>query len=440
MMKLYARALLALVLAVPLLPLSARAAPEAIDGIVAVVNDGVILDSELDNAIHVTVGQLRDRGITPPAVDALKSQVLERLILNRLQTQRAQQAGIRIEDRDLNEVMVRIAQQNNMTPTEFVQSVKREGLDYGAVREQVRDEMLIQQLRQKEVSPRVVVTEQDVNLYLAKEAPGGDAEYRLSHILVAVPDGATPEVREKARQKAEDLLKRLRGGADFAQIAISDSDGQQALQGGDLDWRKGSNLPTAFANVAPRLELGQISSVIEAANGYNIIKLTDKREAGERKSVEETRARHILLTANKIRDAAATRALALDLYDRLKKGEDFAELARKYSDDPGSKNSGGDLGWQPPGVFAPEFQTHIDALRAGELAAPFTTQFGWHIARVEERRTRDVTQEMRHNQARNAIAQRKEAEEYDVWLRRLREEAYVEYRMNSDSGDSSKTS
>ncbi|MFI4982530.1 MAG: peptidylprolyl isomerase, partial [Nevskiales bacterium] len=212
----------------------------------------------------------------------------------------------------------------------------------------------------------------------------------------------------------------------------------QALQGGDLGWRKNGTLPTVFANIVPKLAVGDVSNVIEASNGYNIIKLVEKRDAGGRQTVDETKARHILLTPNAIRNEDATRAQAYELYERLKKGSDFAELAKKYSDDPGSKNAGGDLGWQPPGVFAPEFQQQIDALKPGDMTQPFHSQFGWHIARVEERRTRDITDEARRGRARQSIMQRKDAEEYEAWLRRLRQEAYVEYRLGGDGAPTSK--
>lgn len=422
--------LLAMILLIGSAPV--RATPQMIDRIIAVVNDGVILQSELDREIKVTEGTLRERGIAAPSAEALRSQVLERVIVRRLQTQKAQEAGIRVDDRELNDVINGIAAQNRMTLSQFADALKKDGIDFLSVREQVRDEMLLNRVRQKEVSSRVLVTEQDIDLYLANASVVDDTEYRLSHILVAIPDGVTAEGREKAHAKAEGLLKRIRAGEDFAQLAISNSDGQQALQGGDLDWRKGGKLPTAFAAVVPKLAIGQVSDVIEAANGYNIIKLTDKRAGGERKTVEETKAQHILLMPNAIRDEDATRALIHDLHDRLEKGEDFATLAKKYSDDPGSKNSGGDLGWQPPGVFAAEFQTRVDALKPGELSQPFQTQFGWHIARVIERRTRDTTVESRRAAAKQAIQTRKEAEEYESWLRRLREEAYVEYRMGDD--------
>lgn len=409
----------------------AFAAPILLDRIVAVVNDGVILQSELDRSIGISVSQLRERGIPMPAEGVLRTQVLDRLINTRVQTQKAQELGIRIDDRELNEVLANIATQNKMTLAQFAEAVRQDGLDFLAVREQIRDEVLIQRVRQQEVDARVSVNDQDIDLFLANPANLDDAEYRLATILVAVPEGATPEQREAARTKALALKTRLDAGEDFAKIAAAESDGATALQGGDLDWRKSSNLPGVFAAAAPKLKIGEVSNVLDSAAGYHLVKLTAKRGGGEAQSVVETRAQHILLQANAIRDEQATLAQARDLEKRLKAGESFETLAKEFSDDPGSKGAGGDLGFQPPGIFAPEFQIRIDQLAPGELSAPFNTQFGWHIARVNERRTRDISVESRRAKARSAIGSRKAAEEYETWLRRLRDEAYVEMRTSA---------
>lgn len=414
-------------------------AGEPLDRILVVVNDGVILQSELDRAMDDARREIRARGIAQPGDDVLRNQVMERLILMRVQTQRAQQAGIRVDDRDLNEVLANVAKQNGMNLAEFAEAVRKDGMDYLAVREQIREEVIVQRLRAREVDSRVAVTDQDVDMLLAMQGADADAEYRLSHILVSVPEGAGSDVRDAARKEAEDLLKRVRGGEDFAQVAIAHSDGQQALQGGDLDWRRAADLPQAFAQTAAKLAPNQISDLIETSGGFHIIKLASVRGGGERKTVNETHARHILLQTNAVRTDDQARLLARDLYDRLQKGEDFSKLAKEYSDDPGSKNSGGDLGFQAPGVFAPEFQIRIDQLQPGELSPPFRTQFGWHIAGVIERRTRDTTDETRRARARSAIGNRKSAEEYDIWLRRLRNEAYVEYRMKTDADAAQKS-
>jgi peptidyl-prolyl cis-trans isomerase SurA len=404
-----------------------------IDRILVVVNDGVILQTELDAAMREAGRQIQTRGIAAPDTDLLRAQVLERLILTRIQTQRAESAGIRVDDRELNEVITNLARQNEMTLAQFADAVRADGMDYLLLREQIRQEVMIQRIRAREVDSRVVVTDQDVDMLLANQGPDPDAEYRLSHILVSVPEGSSATVRDGARNKAEGLLQRIRDGESFAEIAIAHSDGQQALQGGDLDWRRAADLPQLFAQTAAELTPGKTSEVIEASGGFHIIQLADARGGPERKTVDETRARHILIQTNAVRNDDQARLLARDLYNRLEAGEDFAALAKEHSDDPGSKNSGGDLGFQPPGVFAPEFQVRIDQLQPGELSPPFRTQFGWHVAGLVERRTRDTTEETRRARARNAIGNRKSAEEYEIWLRRMRSEAYIEYRLPDDA-------
>lgn len=406
---------------------------DVLDRIIVVVNDSVLLQSDLDRAIAIAKKQIKQRGITDAPEDALRAQVLERLILSKLQTDRAGQAGIRIDDRDLNDILINVASQNGMSLAEFADAIRGDGMDFLSVRQQIREEVLINRLRQREVESRVAVTDQDVTLQMARQGTDDNVEYRLSDILIAVPDGASSEDRAKSKAKIEELLKRAQAGEDFSQLAISNSAGQQALQGGDLDWRRAENMPTAFAAAAAKLEVGSISPIFEVGSGYHILKLTDKRGGDTKSTVEETHARHILLSANAVRDEEQSKLLARDIYDRLVKGEDFAELAKKYSDDPGSKNSGGDLGFQPPGVFVPEFQSALDQIKPGELSPPFRTKFGWHVAGVIERRTRDTTEESKRARARNAIMQRKIAEDYEVWLRRLREDAYVEYRIPSDA-------
>jgi peptidyl-prolyl cis-trans isomerase SurA len=345
------------------------------------------------------------------------------------EAQRAQDAGIRVDDRELNEVLAGIAQQNKMTLAEFAVAVRKQGMDYLSLREQIRDEIVIQRLRTREIEHRVLVTDQDINLFLANQAQLDTSEYRLSHILVAVADGASGEARTKARARAEALLKRIEAGEDFAQLAIAHSDGQQALQGGDLDWRPGSNLPELFANAVQTLKKGQVAPLLENASGFHILKLTDQRGGQERKTIVETRAAHILLTPNALRDEERTKQEIRRIHERIVKGEDLGEIARQVSDDSGSKIGGGDLGWQPAGVFAPEFEEALAKLQPGQLSAPFRSPFGWHVVKVIERRSRDATDETRRARARAAIQNRKAAEEYDMWLRRLRAEAYVEIRL-----------
>lgn len=411
----------------------AQAAPEMLDRIIVVVNDGVILQSELDLAIDSARKTIAERKLNAPPDSVLRTQVLERLILSKLQTQRAASAGVRIDDRELNDIITNIAKQNGMTLGQFGDSLRKQGMDFLGVREQIRDEVLISRVRQREVDSRITVTDQDVDLFLANQGDNDSIEYRLSHILVAIPDGANDSERAKARAKIDGLLKRINAGEDFAQVAIASSDGQQALQGGDLDWRKAADLPGLFAGTAAKLKVDEVSGVLETSSGFHLIKLTGQRDSEGVKTVTETHARHILITTNAIRNEDQARKQAQDVYTQLKNGGDWDKLAREFSDDPGSKNGGGDLGFQPPGTFVPEFQIRLDQLKPGEISAPFHTQFGWHVASVIERRTRDTSVESRRARARAAIQQRKSAEEYDSWLRRLREEAYIEYRLKDDA-------
>ncbi len=406
----------------------APARAEVLDRIVAVINDGVLLQSDVDRELEMANAQMKARDITPPDPAVLRSQVLDKLVLTRVQTQRAGQAGIRVDDRELNEVLTGIARQNKMTLAQFAEALRSDGSDYLAIREQIRDEVLITRLRQREVDNRVVVTDQDIDLFLANQPEADETEYRLSHILVTIPDGASPEQRTQAHKKADELAARVKKGEDFAALAAANSDGQQALQGGDLDWRKGDALPLLFLQSARKLKNGESSPVLETAGGYHIIKLVDTRIGSEAKTVNETHARHILIQANALRTEDQARLQARELHDRLAKGEDFAKLASEFSDDTGSKGGGGDLGWQPPGVFVKEFQAALDALKIDELGEPVRTQFGWHIPQVLERRTRDITVESQRARARGAIQNRKAADEYETWLRRLRAEAYVEFR------------
>lgn len=400
-----------------------------IDRILVVVNESVILQSEFESALAEARTQLRARGVTDVPETELRDQVLERLVLMHIQTERAREAGIRVDDRELNEVISDLARRNGMTLPEFAAQIRTEGGDYLAVREQIREELLTQRLRARELEPRINVTESDINAYLAQQSDVGDTEVRLSHILVALGDGATPDTRNERREHIENLRQRLLDGEDFSTVAAAHSDGQQALDGGDLGWRRLANLPPAFAKVVQNLQQGELTGIIEAAGGFHLLRVEEKRGATGTNVVTETRSRHILIAPDEIVDERGAQSLINDIARRLDNGEDFAELAQRHSNDPGSRNDGGDLGWQQPGVMVESFQRVVDELEPGERSRPFRSQFGWHIVEVLDRRERDLTETMRRNQARQAIAERKLADEYELWLRRLRDEAFIEYRL-----------
>ena len=410
----------------------ARAA-QLVDYVVAVVNEDVILNSQLEEAVDSIKRQIRASGNTPPTDTELREQMRERLIMQEIQSQRAAQRGIRIGDEELNQALEGIARQNGMNLREFARALRSEGVDFLMVREQIRNELLTNSLRQREIDARVSVTDREIDAFLAKTRKNDQAtEYRLEHILIAVPDGSTDDVRAAARAEAEQIRQAVIDGASFSQMAISRSDATTALDGGDLGWRTAGALPTLFADEVDDMSVGSVSPVIETGSGYNLIRLADQRGGQAAQLITETRARHILLQPNAIRDEYETRERAAELLEELKGGRDFAEAAREYSDDSGSANQGGDLGWQGPGSFVPEFEQRLANLEANEISEPFETQFGIHIVQLLERRTRDSAEDIARNQARMAIRQRKIAEEYEDWLRRQRAEAYVELRSAPD--------
>lgn len=406
---------------------SVSAAP--LDRIVAVVNDEVILDSELDE-MEVTVRQqLRQRNATLPSTEGLRRQVLERIIMQRLQTQRAEMSGIRVADDALNAAIRQIAENNNMTLRQFRDALEADGYDFAEFRETIREEMIINRLRKSEVEDSIVVSEREVDNFLATQNLQGDSEesFRLLHILVSVPNAASPEQVQEAERKLVVIQDLLAEGGDFSEVAAGYSDGQNALEGGELGWRKQAELPSLFADVVPQMTVGEVSDVIRSGSGFHLVKLADKRSE-ETHLVRQTKARHILIKTNElVTDEAAENRLN-QLRDRILSGEDFAELARAHSEDTGSAIDGGSLGWSSPGVMVPEFEEVMNSLAEGEMSEVFQSRFGWHLLQVEERREQNMADEFKRNQARQQLKERKVEEELESWLRAMRDEAYIEYR------------
>ena len=410
-----------------------------IDSVVAIVNDAVITRSELDDQIRTIKQQLRQQNTPAPAANVLQKQVLERLISSRLQLQLAANTSIRVDDDTLNRAINRIAVQNKLSLTEFRAVLEKDGFSFDKFREDIRDEITITRLRQRQVDSRITVTDQEVSQFLAAQARQGksDDEYRLGHILIALPEAASPEQIQAAQQKAEKILEKLQtkvkegagGGADFKETAIAVSDGQQALEGGDLGWRSAGQLPSLFAAQVPAMKVGELSGIIRSSGGFHIVKLLDYR-GGKRHTVTQTLARHILIrTTELITDDDASMRLQ-QLVQRIKKGEDFAELALSVSDDTLSAAKGGGLDWVSPGDMVPAFEQAMNELQPEQISVPFKSEFGWHIVQVQARREYDNTEEYTRNQALEALRSRKIEEEYQNWLRRLRDEAYVEYRLD----------
>jgi len=419
-------------LAAPAVAQSA-AAPEIIeiDRIVAVVNDDVIVHSEMQARLQTVIAQLGKSGVPAPPKDVLEKQVLEQLILDRLQLQLAAVTGIRIDDDSLNRQVADIAQKNNLSLREFRDVLERDGYDFAAFREEIRSELIKSRVQRRQIQDRVQITDRDIDNYLAtREKQGGNnPEYRVGHILIAVPDGASPEELAEARDEAEDIIARLNAGANFGRTAAAESDGRQALEGGDLGWRKAEELPTLFESVVPKLDKGALSDVIRSSSGFHIVKLLDVRGA-ERLVINQTHARHILIKTTEIISADQVRSRLRVLRSRILNGADFNELARASSDDGGSAVKGGDLGWLSPGDTIPPFEKSMDALAVGDISKPFETQFGWHIVQVIGRRDRDSTEEVQRAKAAEILRDRKVDEELQSWFRQIRDEAYIEYRLD----------
>lgn len=412
------------------MPLAAPAALVEVDRIVAIVDNDIISRTELAEQVRTVRAQLRQQRINPPSERILQRQVLERMVLEQIQLQLAADIGILVDDDTLNQAILGIAAQNNLSLTEFRAVLQDEGFDFAKFRENIRREMILHRLRQQQVDNRVVVTDQEVDNFLAtqrRQGQGSD-EYHLGHILVAAPDAASPEQLRETRERAEAILARLREGTEFSQVAIASSDGQQALSGGDLGWRKAAELPTLFAEIVPQMQPGEISDLIRSGSGFHIIRLHDHR-SGETRVLTQTRARHILVETGELLGDEAALDLLRDLKGRIDAGANFADLAHAHSDDVASASTGGDLGWVNPGEMVPEFEQAMTALAIGELSEPVQTPFGWHLVQVVARRERDVTEEFSREMARESIYRRKAEEEFSDWLRRLREDAYVEYRL-----------
>lgn len=406
---------------------AAQAAPVSIDHVVAVVDDDILMDSEL----QLRIGEVKrqNRGAQLPAATVLRTQVLERMILESIQLQMADRGGIRIADTELNNAIRRIASQNQMSLSEFRQAMESEGVSFTLARDQIRNEMRVSRVQRFQVGERIQITDQDVDYFLASDLGklASAAEYRIGHILIAVPSQASPADLQKAEKQAHGIVANLRSGADFQQTAIAQSNGRNALKGGDLGWRKEAQLPGIFADVIPELQVGEVSNPIKSASGYHIVTVTEKR-GGTTQMITQTKVRHILVQPNELRSAAKTKALIERIYKRLQNGEDFETLAREFSDDPGSGASGGDLGWVNPGDMVPAFDKTMANTEPGALSEPFESRFGWHILQVEGRKETDIGAEKQRDQVRQLLYSRRFEEELPIWLRKIRSEAYVDIK------------
>lgn len=413
-------------------PRPVSAAVVSMDRVVAVVNDEAVTQYELEEAKRIVMQQLKQQKVEQPPADVLDKQVLERLVTEHALLQYAKENGIKVDDNQVERTIQRIAEENKITVNDLREALSKDGVPYAKYRDDVRNEIIVQRLREREVENRITVSDAEVENYLAtiKAQTGGDAEYRLSHILVLVPEQATADQIEAKRLRAEEALKRVRDGTDFSQVAAGYSDASDALQGGNLGWRPGARLPTVFTEIVQSMKVGEVSRVLRSAAGFHIVKLLDRRSRDEPAVVDQTHARHILVRVNETTSEADAKAKIERLKDRLDAGSaKFEDLAKLNSEDATSAK-GGDLGWINPGDVVPAFEEAMNKLALNQVSVPVRTQFGWHLIEVLERRKQDVTADRARVQAQLAIRQRKSDEAFQDWVRQTRDRAYVEVRLD----------
>jgi len=424
-----------LILGAPSLP-AQQAKPRAIvtvDRIIAIVNDEVITERELAARVDFALRQLRQQGTPPPPREVLERQLLERSINDRVQVQHAREIGLRIDDAELDRALDRIAEQNKMTSSQLREVLAKDNVPFDKFREDIRNEITMARLREREVAQKIVVTDAEVDNFIrSQQAQPGRDEFNVSHILVAVPENSSPEQLQARRDRAEQALAQIKGGMDFRQVAAAYSDGPEALQGGLIGWREADRLPVLFVEALRPLQAGQLSELLRSPNGFHILRLNERRGGAAPVLVQQTRARHILIKTNELVSESEARNRLLALKERLDNKADFAELARARSEDT-SASRGGDLNWLSPGDTVPEFEQAMNALQPGEISPPVRSPFGWHLIQVMERRTQDMTSEGQRMNARKALRDRKTDEAYQEWVRQLRDRAYVEQRLESRS-------
>jgi len=425
----------------PLLALLLAAAPlraeyRELDAIVAVVNDDVVLASELRSRLDQVRQQIAESDMQAPPMNVLVSQIMERLILENLQLQEAERRGVQVDDETLTRAVMSFADQNNLSLDEFRQVLARDGVPYAEFREQIRREMIINRLQRNLVSRRIAISDKDIDDLLSSpyyQQMLSD-EYRIGHILLTIAEDASDQAVQAAREQAGTIVAELREGASFREMAIAHSSASTALEGGDLGWRKAGELPSLFAEQVLQLEEGETADLIETRGAIHIVQLLDVQGASTQ-SEQQAELRHILVQPSEIRTEAETEELIRDIHDQLEEGAEFAELAERYSEDPGSALNGGDLGWTSGEEFVPEFREAMRATPTGELSEPFRSQYGWHVLEVQDRREQDMSQEARRRMAMQILHQRRFDEELQEWQKELRDEAYVDMRIGTaDAG------
>src|SRR5277367_864270 len=403
---------------------------DLLDRIAAIVNDGLVLRSELDAQMDAVTKRLHEQKVELPSQSVLRQQVLDRLILQEIQTQRAKRVGLTISDEQLNGALQEIAQRNKIPFDQLPTALAAQGVDYKQYRESMRKELTLSTLRQRDVIAHINVSPRELDQFLARQqSAAANDEFNVSHILLSLPEAATPQQLDDITHKAQDLADRASKGEDFGQLAIANSNSQTALDGGQLGWRKGTQLPEFIVQLVTKMKPGDVSRPVPTPTGFHIVKLNDRRSGESQVIINQIHVRHILMKTNELDDDETVRQKLVKLRDRILKGEDFAGLASTNSADPGSAPDGGDLGWSGPGTFVPEFDKAIADLKVNEISEPFKTRYGWHIVQMLGTRTYDSTDDVRRQRAFAAIRESKADEETELWLRRLRDEAFVEVKM-----------
>jgi peptidyl-prolyl cis-trans isomerase SurA len=407
----------------------AGAAVREADRIVAVVNKDVITEVGLRQRMAEAQAMLKKQNVPLPPAEVLRSQVFEQMVTESVQLQYAEQTGLRLDDAELERTLTRIAESNKLSPEAFRERLKREGTDLAQFREQVRREVMLDRLREREVDNKVVVTDAEADLFMKSAVNANRSEYHLAHILVSLPEQATPQVLEGRARRAEEALQKVRAGGNFAQLAASYSDARDAMSGGELGWRPASQLPAEFVRELDQLKAGGVTPILRSASGLHIFKLLDKRSGGQSHVIEQIQARHILIKTNEAISEADAKRRILQIRDRLQSGMKFEEAARLYSEDA-SANRGGDLGWLAQGDTVPEFERVMLALKPGVLSEPVRSPFGWHLIEVTGRRNQDVGAERDVQAVKREIRARKAEQQYQDWIRQLRDSAHVENYLN----------
>lgn len=412
------------------LPVRQAREPLPADRIVAVVNDEVITLYELRTRLNIALANLQKQGTSLPPRDVLEKQMLDRLVMDKVQLQHARETGLRVDDAQLEQALQRIAAGNKMSPAQFRAALQKDGIQFAKFREEIREEMTISRIREREVENKIVISEGEIDNYLSGDAAKGGAGdlYEVAHILLRAPESASPEQLQKLKLKADQVFERLRKGESFAQLAAAYSDAPDGLQGGNLGLRPLNKLPGIFAENVVNLNVGEVAPILRSPNGFHIFMLVSKRGGAAVPSVEQTRARHILIKVNEVVSESEARHKLMGVYDRIKHGGNFAELARLFSQD-GSAPKGGDLGWIYPGDTVPEFERAMSQLQPGVVSQPVQSPFGFHLIEVLERRVQDVSADRQRAAARQALKERKMDEAYQDWLRQARDRAYVEIRL-----------